>query len=237
MNRLLVLLLATCLITACSDSEKRKTIEINDENFTSYQLKMDSVLADTTKVITTGLPVLIDSTRNILIHEVKVEETDKKNSRFDMYSKKADYDTGYKINLIFEEQTTDTKRTLTDISLRIYSYSYQSDLYKRTGKNYIFYTVVDNDTNRDGILDYKDIESFYISNIDGTSFDKITKNNENYKDGKLILPQKRYYFKTVTDSNGDGYFNNLDEEHFYYIDFNGETYYVKEYSPLDILNI
>lgn len=235
MKKLFVVFLLMISVYSCYDT-KRNPINIDSEDITSHQLIMDSVIADTTKVITAGLPILIDSARNILIHQVIIIDGNNPTKSHKRYSMSgSSYVPDYTTNLIFEEQETNTKRTLTDLALRINKYSFQHELYKMTGKEFIFYTVIDNDSNRDGIFDSHDFESFYISHIDGTSFTKITKNNESYIEGKFVSPQKKYYFKTVHDSNRDGYLTNQDLEHFYYIDFNKEPYQIEEYFPLDIL--
>lgn len=235
MKKALVLFLLMISIYSCYDT-KPSPINIDSEDITSHQLSMDSVIADTTKVITAGLPILIDSAKNILIHQVIVVDGSNPTKRHERYSKSgSSYAPDYTTNLIFEEQEANTKRALTDLALRIYSYSFQYEIYNKTGKEFIFYRVVDNDSNRDGIFDHQDIESLYLSHKNGTSFTKITKNNESYIEGEFVSPQKKYYFKTVHDSNRDGYLTNQDTEHFYYIDFNKEPYQIEEYFPLDIL--
>lgn len=234
MKKTSILLILIAFSYSCYDA-KRKPISIDDENIDSYQLRMDSVIADTTKIITANLPVLIDSARNILVHEIIVTNLSDNDKKPRSFYKSENYSQDYITNLIFEEIPLKSKKTLTDLSLNIRNYSFQYEIYKKTGKELIFYTVTDNDSNKDKKLDHNDINSLYISNIDGTSFKKMTKNNESFINGKFINSQKKYYFKTVQDSNSDGYLTNEDAEHFYYIDFNEDSYQVKEYFPLDIL--
>lgn len=232
MKKLFVVSLLISAFYSCNKN-KTETVNINEEDIVSFQLSMDSIIADTTKMISTELPILIDSARSILIHEVKVMGISEKSfGKLNSYSKDGGYSTNYITNLIFEEVPLNSKRGLTDLSLNIWNYSFQQGIYNKTGKKFIFYTITDSDSNKNNILDYIDVQSFYISDIDGTSFSKITKDNENFSEGKYISALNRYYFKTIEETDK---YNALATKYFYYIDFNQEPYKVVEYFPLDIL--
>lgn len=230
-NVFITLLLLVPAFYSCNKNNP-ETVNINEEDIASFQLSMDSIIADTTKIISTELPILIDSARSILIYEVKIMGISEKSfGKLNSYSKDGGYSTNYITNLIFEEIPLNSKNTLTDLSLNIWSYSFQEEIYNKTGKKFIFYTITDSDSNKNNALDYVDIKSFYISDIDGTSFSKVTKNNENFSEGKYISPLNRYYFKTIEETDK---YNILATKHFYYIDFNKEPYQIEEYFPLDI---
>ncbi|MDR1089506.1 MAG: hypothetical protein LBL79_00380 [Prevotella sp.] len=58
------------------------------------------------------------------------------------------------------------------------------------------------------------------------------KENVQYNDNEWIRPLYRYYFRTVEDSNNDGFFDIKDKIHHYYIEFKDQGYRVVEYDPL-----
>lgn len=197
---------------------------------------MDSLFEDTTKVLNVHIPSLVDSARQILVHEIYLESNDEMKERsYFKGSSSESYDGQNMVNLIFEDLINQKKYLLTNNQIRISSYR---QLWDKTGKEYFLYRVIDRDYNKDGKLNSYDIESLYISNIDGTSFSKLTKNKENvqYNDREWIRPIDRYYFRTFEDSNKDGFFDIRDKMHYYYIEFNGGNYKVVEYNPLEILN-
>ena len=68
-------------------------------------------------------------------------------------------------------------------------------------------------TNQDGKLDYNDINTLFISKINGTDFRKLTETNKELIDWKLIESKNRLYFRTIEDTNKDGEFDKKDIAH------------------------
>jgi hypothetical protein len=124
---------------------------------------------------------------------------------------------------------------LTKNVISITSTQFLREIYKKTHLQYMLYSVIDRDLNKDGRMDYLDITSLYISNLDGTVFTKLTGQYHNYVDGKLIIQELKYYYRTIEDINKDGIFNKVDKYHYYYIDFACNPYKIVEYFPLKLI--
>jgi len=229
MKKIYFLFLLSVLLISCSEKNKPVVLEGQANNLT-----MDSLFEDTTKVLNIGLPDLIDSVNQILVHKINVISSKEMEASFSLRKSK-NYDGPNLVNLIFEDVKNNKSYLLTNNQLRISSYNVVR-LGRKIGKDYILYRVIDLDYNKDGALDNRDLESLYISDIDGTSFTKITKDIENLQNGEWIFPLNRYYFRTIQDSNKDGYFDFNDKVHYYYIQFDEQGYQVVEYNPLEIFN-
>lgn len=233
MKNIFVLFLLVGMFHSCSDP-KVPGVVVGEEP--AHVQTMDSLMEDTTKVLNVHIPSLVDSARQILVHEIYLESNNEMKDRSYLKgSSSGGYDGRNMVNLIFEDLINQKKYLLTNNQIRI---SFYQQLRDKTGNRYFLYRVIDRDYNKDGKLNSNDIESLYISNIDGTSFSKLTKDRENieYNDREWIHSVNRYYFRTIEDSNKDGFFDIKDKKHHYYIEFNEGNYKVVEYNPLEILN-
>lgn len=231
MKHILFVFLFTGLMFSCSGKNRQVVLDESP----AESLSMDSLFDDTTKVLNVYLPALIDSTNQILVHEIYVSNGKDMDASFSLKRGKS-YESPNLVNLIFEDIINNKTYLLTNNQLKITSYDVINQLKGRIGKKYILYRVIDKDYNKDGILDGRDIGSLYISNIDGTAFTKITKDNEDLKNSEWMFPLNRYYFRTMEDSNKDGYIDFKDKVHYYYIQFDEQGYQTAEYSPLNIFN-
>jgi hypothetical protein len=208
---------------------------------------MESLINDTTKILIAELPILFDSVE-YLIHPIGLLNLEERGSRgiiksgsfssssysgseFDVSNSGEDYISGDMTNLVFENIKTREQRLLTD-NVTI---NYLKEIFKKTNKQYLLYSIIDIDSNHDKELNYNDIESLYISNIDGTTFTKLTKDKHEYVRGEMITSELKYYFKTIEDLNHDGQFDRYDKFHYYYIDFSNTPIKVIEYNPLKMI--
>lgn len=234
MKKIFALFAIAALMTSCFE-EKKTPILPEDVEVINTQT-MDSVFVDTTKTLEVILPTLLDSANQILVHEVFITNNSGKRSSYSSSKMKEAY-MEERINLIFEDQINGKSYLLTDKQIQITSYNIIGRSNQRGSQGLIMYNVIDADYNNDGKIDYKDIRSIYIGNIAGTTFNKITKDREQFIEGKWLtsLPQSRYYFTTREDSNKDGFFDERDAMHYYYIQFSGLEYQVVEYNPLDMI--
>ena len=249
MKTFISLLILSCavVLTACDEHNKKQQIDYSQEN--PQSLSIDSILMDTSLTLKANFPISFDSVR-ILVHPVgfvSVEDNYRSKSRFDMKSSSGSGDIlptvlssatndvirGSMTHLLFEDIQTQTIRSLSDKVLNIRSVVYLRDLAKKSNKHFLFYTLQDLDTNKDNKLDIDDITCLYISNLDGTSFTKITPAAHQLYDVKWENWCSRYYFQTIEDINKDGLFDKRDKFHYFYIDFLKEPYEVVEYIPLD----
>lgn len=258
MKKLILTITAVSLLIACGD--KKTPQVIYDENV-SDTLTMENVLEDTTKVLVTGMPIYLDSVGvSQLIHPIgwddvyveknygriggsvgysgfgksKMEESE---YGFRVQTDGRDYISGQMVNLIFENLENGKQRILTDRVLVIHNVSYLRDLAKKSNRHYLLYTVCDKDYNRDGKLDYNDMSAYYMSNIDGTNFTKITQDYHYFDVSKLVLQNNKYYFRTLEDVNKDGVFNKKDKYHYYYINLMDGDFTPVEYFPLTLMNV
>ena len=103
-------------------------------------------------------------------------------------------------------------------------------VFNHSNKQFILYTITDFDSNKDLILNSKDIESLYISDIDGTGFMKLTSNFQELVDWEIIEIQNRIYFTTSEDIDKNGLFTKSDKLHYFYYDFDDSK--LIEYNPL-----
>jgi hypothetical protein len=209
----------------------------------SDTLAMKTLMEDSTRVLTSGLPIHYDST-GYLIHPVGLLDLDertgsgliKSGSSGSGYGYDEFSSYGHLTNLIFQNILTREQRLLTNKALYIRSFEYLKEVNKRTGKQFILYVITDRDSNNDKELDYDDLESLYISNMDGTGFIKMSKSMEEYAEGKMITEELKYYFKTLEDVNRDGKYDwRHDRFHYYFLDFLSDPVKVTAYYPLQHL--
>lgn len=252
MKKILLFSFATFLIlVSCSKNEQTDTIIYTEEVET--ELTLDSIMSDTTKILVAGLPIQFNHI-DILMHPIGFCSL----YDYDYYEKKVSSRGGKYIgdrisiaqwndsntfsgnltNLIFEEPNTEKpQRKLTDKVLNITTIKYLRTFAKKISRHYILYNLQDKDTNRDGVLDNKDIETLYLSNLDGTDFRKITPENQNLNAIQLEPWYNRLYFITIEDSNKDGKFDRRDKYHYFYVNFTNPDYKIIEYNPLSYISI
>ncbi len=230
----------------------KKPLKIDYENQQSNDsLKMENLISDTTKALVAELPILFDSVK-FLIHPIGLINLNDRSSKgmirsgsisgsshsssgFYVSSSNENFFSGNMTNLVFENISNEEQRLLTDRVINIKTFRYLKEIYKKVNRQYILYTVIDWDSNHDMELNYFDLESLYMSNIDGSNFKKLTQNQHDYTSGKLIIKELRYYYKTIEDVNRDGLFDKQDKVHYYYIDFTKIPIEVIEYNPLKLI--
>jgi hypothetical protein len=247
MRRLITILSIPLVVLSCG--KRIPKVDYENQN-TADSVKIENLISDTTKTLVADLPILFDSTK-FLIHPIAVIDLNAKLKRsfesssyssssysesdFDISSSREDYISGNMTNLVFENVGSKEERLLTDNVIRIRTFRFLREIFKKIKKEYLLYTVIDRDSNNDKKLDYNDIESLYVSKIDGTDFKKLTKDQHEYFSGELIPGDLKYYYKTIEDVNRDGQFDRHDKIHYYYLDFSGDPIKVTEYYPLKLI--
>jgi hypothetical protein len=235
------------ILSSCG--KRQPKIDYSNRN-QNDSLTMANIVNDTSKVLIAELPIYFDSTEYLIypvgfvnlndrenkgILKGSYSSSDYSNSEFSVESNSNDYFSGSITNLVFENLKSRNQRLLTRKMVCITNVQYLRNLSKKIKRNYLLYSVIDKDLNHDEKLDYQDIESLYISKIDGSDFKKITIDYYDYKDGELIIQDLKYFYRTIEDTNKDGSFDKKDKYHYYFIDFANESYKVIEYDPLKLI--
>jgi hypothetical protein len=242
MIRLVIAATSTLLFFSCGQRET----QINHEQSIDTTAVLDDRLKDSTKVLVAELPIQFDST-DVLLHAISVVNLQTCGGTLGRISKDAygssDFSSGYYtnndltgdfINIVFQDKEG-LERALTDKKMSIKRVTFLQDIYKLTKRSYLLYVVSDRDTNGDKAFDHLDLESLYISNLDGTTFTKLTKELHELYDWSLIARERKLYFTTLEDKNKDGRLTNKDTFHYYVIDFTNTPYTLAEYNPLKVL--
>ncbi|MDP5229698.1 MAG: hypothetical protein NWQ38_04840 [Cellulophaga sp.] len=235
MKKLMCTVIILLILAACTDKKKPKVLY--DDNGEKVATSKDSA-----KILMADLPIYIDSTE-FLVHpigELRLYEKDKLYSGRSSWSSNSfyisDYNnytfTGALHNLQFEKLGSNKLVALTQENIRIESAQFLHELYKTTGKQLFIYKIIDADTNADGILDYTDIKSLYVSRIDGSGFKKLNTNGHELIDFKIMNNIHRLYFRTISDKNKDGVFDEKDSLQYHYLNLIDDDLKVTTYFPV-----
>ncbi|MFG6687920.1 hypothetical protein ACGK9U_15165 [Mariniflexile sp. HNIBRBA6329] len=238
MRNIIILGITLIFLTSCGNDEKPKVIYPENEEIETTELKKDSTLIEIADI-----PIHIDSTK-YLIHPIG--EYRMYGSRGKVYFGSSSYGSGsfsitnfdrYEItgnlhNLKFQQLDSDNLTSLTTKNIRIKSITFLRDIFDNTKKQILIYRVLDKDTNRDNELDDNDVETLYISNIDGSQFEKLTSEFQEFIDWKQLGIKNRIYFRSIEDTNKNGEFDKDDKVHYQYVDFNNDKRIVTEYKPI-----
>ncbi|WP_179006150.1 hypothetical protein [Winogradskyella forsetii] len=238
MKNTLILGLTILLFASCGKENKPKIVHAENNGNEIPELKKD-----TTFIEISDLPIQIDST-DYLIHPIgdfRIEDNRGKiiykSSRYGSNNFKISNYGGYRItgdlsNVKFQHIDSEKLSSLTENIIKIKSLSFLRKVFDNTKKQLLVYEVTDKDTNQDGKLDFSDVNTLYISSINGTDFRKLTDNNKELIDWKIIESKNRLYFRTIEDTNKDGEFDKKDIVHYKYVDLNSNNFKITEYNPI-----
>lgn len=230
-----LLILLSALYASCISDNKPK-VDYNQRS------EKREVLRDTSKVVINDLPIEIDSTDYVIYVTGEPVESyygssyggfgsssDNSNNFSVVSAYKSDV-SGKIYNLKFQKKESDTLTVLTDKHILIHKVTFLRPIFNQNKKKYLIYSVYDTDTNGDQKLSFQDLETLYLSRIDGKNFRKITPDFQEIIDYKVIKIQNRLYFRTIEDIDKDGRFDNEDKIHYFYIDFDSSDLTPKEYT-------
>lgn len=225
------------LVSCQKEIEKPKVI------YGDSTKKAATVRVDSAKVEIADLPIQMEGTDYLLhpVGDMRVLERGDK-SRFGSSAVKdvsftisnvSQYEiTGYLQNVKFQKINSDSIRPLTKKPVLIETITYLKTVSDNLGKKFLVYTLVDNDTNRDGKLDTNDINTLYLSWVSGQNFVKMSAELEELIDWNLIESNNKLYFRTIEDTNKNGQFDKNDVLHYNYIDLSKNKWEVIRYSPV-----
>ncbi len=238
MKQIMIFSTIVLLLISCETNDKSKIVHSENINQEIIDPKKDSTFIEIA-----DLPIEIDST-DYLIHPIGYFK--KEESRGKIIYKSSGYGSqnfsvsnygnnklsGDLTNIKFQHKDSDELVSLTDEFVKIKSLTFLRDVFNNCKKRFLVYEVTDKDSNQDGIIDYNDITSLYLSKIDGTNFIKLSEDNREILQWKVIESQNRLYFKTVEDKNKDGEFDKTDSLHYKFINLNNDDLKVMEYMPI-----
>ncbi|WP_317618254.1 hypothetical protein [Paenimyroides aestuarii] len=235
---LTLLAISLAVFASCKkEAETPKVIYGNQEKTAdvNYQ-KIDS-----TEIKIADLPIKFSGT-NYLLHPVgNVRVYNTGSSRYgstkinnQVSYKISNYSTpeitGFITNVMFQHKDSLELKPLTTHKMEILSINYLDELALKTNKQFLVYTLVDMDTNKDGKYDDNDIKALYISSINGLKFTKLTKDLQELLDWQVI--DDKLYFRSIEDINKNGEFDSKDAVHYSYIHLLDEEWQPQVYNPL-----
>jgi len=228
--------LVLLLLTSCKkEVEPPKLIYEDAKNSTPKE-----VVVDSSHVEIADLPIQMPGTK-FLIHPVGDYRISSRKSSYGSSSELGSFTisnnnefeiTGFLTNIKFQSVNSDSIYALTDKKILIQTATYLKVFSDKTKRQLMVYTLTDNDTNRDGILDGNDIKSLYISEVSGLRFTKISADLEELIDWNLIESKNRLYFRTIEDTNRNGQFDKNDPVHYNFIDLLSNEWKARNYKPI-----
>lgn len=198
--------------------------------------------ADSSSIEIADLPILMEGTKYLIhpIGDVRVYDDYKSvygSSKTNQVSYAiSNYNrfelTGFFTNLKFQHIDSTSVKALTSNRIQIQNVTFLNTIAEKTKKQILVYNFVDNDTNKDGMVDQNDIKSLALSTIDGSKFKKISENFSEIVDWNIIEAQNRLYFRCIEDINKNGAFDKDDKVHYHYVNLLDEDWKVEEYMPI-----
>lgn len=202
------------------------------------------LIVDTTLVLTGELPVYFDSTDYLLFPIGPIRVYSRGDNKI-YYGSGSSGDKSFSIgylsgttytgnldNVMIQHLDSTDFRPITDKVIKITSFRFLESIRKRTKQQLVVMTVIDIDSNNDGKLTSEDIESLYVSNLNGKNLKKLSIELQELLDWKILGINKRLYFRTLEDIDKNGEFNKKDKIHHFYVELENEEFNVIEYDPL-----
>lgn len=236
MNKFLMILIVTIIIFSCENKKEPPKV--------IYDLtKEDETKLDSSQIKVADLPIMMEDTEYLLhpIGDVNVYEGRSKTSYGSSSSNYVSFSvsnynrfelTGNLQNILFQHQDKDTLIALTNQKMNILTATYLHDYSIKSNNKIIVYTLIDRDTNKDGMLNQNDIKSLYISKIDGSKFKKITLDFQELIDWTTIENINRLYYRAIEDTNKNGEFDKNDKMHYCFLNLINDEFKITEYFPI-----
>lgn len=188
--------------------------------------------ADTAKIVIADLPINFSGTTVLLFPVGEVIPSKRGDQSFSMSNNNDFQITGYLTNLHFQKMNSDSIVSLTDKAVLIETATYLKSISDKYKKQLMVYTLADADTNLDQKLDENDIQSLYISTINGENFTKISQDLTELVDWNIIENNGKMYYRTIEDTNKNGLFDKNDKMLYFYLNLLDKNWKSKPYFPL-----
>ena len=234
-----ILGLVVLTVFSCKKEETTPKVKYEEDSKTKVETP---VKIDSSSIKIADLPILMDGTKYLIhpIGDVRVYDDYKSvygSSKTNQVSYAiSNYNrfelTGYFENLKFQHIDSTEVRTLTTDKIQIQTVTFLNTISEKTKKQILVYSLVDNDTNKDGNINQNDIKSLALSLIDGSSFKKLSEEFNEVIDWNIIEAQNRLYFRCIEDINKNGAFDKNDKVHYHYVNLLDNEWKVEEYMPI-----
>ena len=235
MRKLTLISIFIITLISCKNDDK-PTITYDNLN------DKKEIVRDSSIIVINELPIEIDST-DYLIYIIGEPNDLSYGSSYSGFSSESDNRKSFSVmnsynsnisgdihNIKFQKNESDTITDLTDKTILISSVDFLREIFNTNKKQYLLYTVYDSDSNADQKINYQDLKSLYMSEINGQEFKKLTPDFQELINWKIIKSQNRLYFRTIEDIDKNGKFDNGDKLHYFYIDFDQDNLKTKEYN-------
>lgn len=241
MKTSLLALSVSFLLWSCGAKPKPTVVYPTDAN---GQVGEQTLIIDSTLVLTGDLPVYFDSTDYLLFPIGEIRVSSRAGSKLYLGSGSSgdlSFSTGYLSGssytgrlskIMIQHLDSSNFRPITEQQLKIRSFQFLESMRKKTGQQLVVMTVTDRDTNNDGELTNDDIESLYISHLSGQNFKKLSLELQELLDWRILIINKRLYFRTLEDIDKNGEFDKKDKIHHFFVDLTHPDFKVIEYNPL-----
>ena len=232
-----LLVLGALLIWSCKEEAPQPKVIYDKTNTSSKEVR-----TDTTSFTIVDLPIQFEGT-DVLLFPVGALTYAKEQSNYGKYSSESGINytisnvdqfeiAGNLTNIKFQAIGKDSLVPLTKQPIHIERVNYLSGVVARIKKQLLVYKVQDLDTNKDGKRNENDINSLYISKLDGSEFQKLSLDYHELIDWNIADSRGRLYFRTVEDLNKNGAFDKADKVHYYFVDLAAKSLEAIEYHPL-----
>lgn len=237
MKSILSLSLIICLFLSCGEIKRSKTVLGYENEIEPVELEKDSSVLEVADI-----PVNFDSTQYLLHpvggfsvywgEKIYTKSGGHSSAMYSVSGRSRDQIHGKMHNILFQSLESDSLTPLTDKNIRIKQVNFLRSVFNSTGQQVLVYRILDADTNGDEVLTDADVQSLYISRVDGQEFRKLTADAFQLINWEELSTNSRLYFRALEDSDKDGKFGKQDQLHYYYIDFAAQDWEVMEYFPL-----
>jgi hypothetical protein len=231
------LLLLGVVFTGCEKEKETPKVIYDDSKVTKEEMVRDSSeiqIADL-PLSMEGANYLMFPVGNVRVYSTRSTDSYSSSKLEGMSYSISNYNqyqiTGYLKNVMFQHKDSVTIKPLTKAVIQIQTVTYLKPTADKIKKQFLVYTLADNDTNKDGKIDQNDINSLYISDISGSHFVKLSSDLQELIDWNVIETQNRLYFRCLEDINKNGAFDKNDLVHYHYVDLSKQELKVEEYNP------
>ncbi len=190
--------LASALLAACGNQEQRPTVEVDGP---VNQEQIDSIVSTFNFVY--EAPILVDSGSHALLPMgIQQDDRSSKFNRLGSYGYEKEYMPRI-WNVLFMDLRTQETHLLTDRRMRIDEVHVQHQKDGPMLARHILYTVVEQDLNEDGRLDYADPQHLSISDAAGRGLTNVSPLEEDLLGWDILEGLDRIIIRTRIDSDGD----------------------------------